>query len=172
MHVWPAVYQLNPPAPRYVLLNRSQTSWTSPFWGLLSTPALFCWFREATGSQVTSSPQPWILLLRIGKAGLEAGLPLRPVFQGETLKQHSQCLMTPSLCDGCRWALFTLVRCECGLWATWVLLSQALLHTLQLPTVFFPSSWSVLVFLASVLRVLAAFVSPHSLCSVLSLAVC
>lgn len=112
------------------------------------------------------------LTTKIDKAGLEAGLPLRPVFQGETLKQHSQCLMTPSLCDGCRWALFTLVRCDCGLWATWVLLSQALLHTLQLPTAFFPSSWGVLVFLASVLRVLAALVSPHSLCSVLSLAVC
>lgn len=117
-------------------------------------------------------PTTLSLTTKINEVRLEAGLPLRPVFQGETLKQHSQCLTTPSVCDRCRWALFTLVRCECGLWATRVLLSQALLHTLQLPTVFFPSSWGVLVFLASVLRVLAAVVSPHSLCSVLSPAVC
>lgn len=111
-------------------------------------------------------PPTLSLTTKIGEAGLEAGLPLRPIFQGEILKHYSQCLTTPSLCDGCRWALFTLVQCECSLWATWVLLSvllavtcQALLHTLQLPTVFFPSSWCVLVFLASVLRVLAALVS-------------
>lgn len=73
--------------------------------------------------------------------------------------------------------LFSLVQCELGFWDMWVLLSvlvdvscQAWRYTLQLPTVFFLSSWGVLVFLASLLRVLAASVSPDSWHYLLSVA--